>query len=58
VSEVVPCADFMFNVSFQSRTKLFNSPGWDILIAVVCDYDVKVFYGCVYVSVVVCVEVC
>ena len=26
VSEAVPCADFMFNVSMESRAKLFNSP--------------------------------
>ena len=58
VSEVVPCADFMFNVSIESGAKLFDSPGWDIYFAVVCDCLVEVFYGCIYVVVVVYVEVC
>ena len=52
MSEVGPCADFMFIVSIESGAKLFNSPGWDILFSVVYDYCVKVFFGCVYVSVV------
>ena len=58
VSEVVPYADFMFNVSIESRAKLFNSPGWFIPFAVMYNYLVEVFHGCVLVSVVVYVEVC
>ena len=58
VSEMVPCSDFMFDVSIESGAKLFNSTGWDILFAVMYDYLVDVFYGCVYVSVVVYVLVC
>ena len=54
----VPCADFMFNVSIESGAKLLNSPSWDILFAAVYDCGVKVFYGCVYVSVALFVEVC
>ena len=38
MSEVVPCADFTFNVSIESGAKLFNSPGWDIQFAVMYDY--------------------
>ena len=58
VSEVVPCADFMFNVSIETGAKLFNSPGWDVLFAVMYDYLVEVFHGCVYVVVVVEVSQC
>ena len=51
MSEVVPCADFVFKVSIESGAKLFNSLGWVILFAVMYDYLVEVFFGCVYVSV-------
>ena len=58
MSEVVPCVDFIFNVSIRSGAKLFNSPGRDILFATVCECGVRVFCGCLYVSVVVYVEIC
>ena len=35
VFEMDPGADFMFNISIESGVILFNSPGWDILFAVV-----------------------
>ena len=54
---MVCCADFMFDVSIESGAKLFNSPGRDIRFAVTYDYLVEVFYSCVYVVVVVYVEV-
>ena len=53
MSKVVPYEAFMFNVSIESKVKLFNSPGWDLLFAFVYDCRVEVFYGCVYVRVVV-----
>ena len=44
MSEVVPCADFLFNVSIESGAKLCNSLGWDILFVVVCDYGVSLLW--------------
>ena len=58
VSEVVPCADFVSDVSIESGAIMFNSPGRDMLFTVVYDDGGEVFSGCVYVSEVVYVEVC
>ena len=58
MSEMTPCAGFMFNVSIESAAKVFNCPGWDLLFAVMYDCDVKIFNVCIFVSVVVYVEVC
>ena len=58
VSEVVPCADFVSDVSIESGAIMFNSPGRDMLFTVVYDDGGEVFSGCVFVSEVVYVEVC
>ena len=58
VSEVVPYADYTFNVSIESQAKLFGSHVWNISFAVVNDSGVKNFCGCIFVSVGVYVEVC
>ena len=58
VSEVVPCADFVFNISIESGAKSFICPGWDMMLAVGCDCCVQIFYGCVYKSVVVQFDFC
>ena len=58
MSEVVPSADFMFNVFIESGAKMFNSRSWEILDTAMFDCGVEVFYGRVIVSVVVYVEVC
>ena len=58
MSEAVPCADFVSNVSMESGAIMFYSPGWDMLVTVVYDDTGEVFGGCVYVSEVVYVEVC
>ena len=57
MSEMVPCADFMFDVPIETGTILLNSSSWDVLFAVVCDYCIEVFYGSVYVCVVVNIEI-
>ena len=58
MSEVVPCADFMFNVSIESGAKLLNSPVWDTYFAVMYDYLVEVFHGCVHIGLIAHVEAC
>ena len=58
MSEVVPCADFVSDVSMESGAIMFYSPGWDMLFTVVYDDRGEMFCGCVYVSEVVYVEVC
>ena len=58
MSELVPCADFVFYVSLESKDIVFHSPGWDTLFAVVYDCNVELIYRSVYVSVVVYVKVC
>ena len=58
MSEVLPCADFMLNVSIESGAKLLDSLDLDILFAVMCDCGLNIFHGCVYVRAVVYVEVC
>ena len=58
VSEVIPCADFVSNVSMKSGVIMFYSHGWDLLFTVVYDDRGEVFGGCVYVSEFVYVEVC
>ena len=58
MSEVVPCADFVSNVSMEPGAIMFYSPGWDMVFAVVYDDRCEIFGGCVYVSEVVYVEVC
>ena len=55
---MVPCADFVSNVSMEPGAITFNSPGWDMVFAVVYDDRCEIFGGCVYVSEVVHVEVC
>ena len=58
VSELVPCADFVFHVSIESKAIVFNIPGWDTLFVVVYNFDAEFIYRGVYVSVVVYVKVC
>ena len=58
MSEMVPCADFVSDVSMESGAIMFYSPSWDMLFTVVYDGKGEVFGGCVYVSEVVNVEVC
>ena len=58
MSEQVPCADFVFRVSLESKAIVFNSPGWDTLFVVEYDCHVELIYRSVYVSVVVYVKVC
>ena len=53
MSEVVPCADFVSDVSMESGAIMFYSPGWDMMFTVVYDDRSEVFGGCVYVSEVV-----
>ena len=38
MSEMVPCADFVFDGPIESGTILLDSSGWDVLFTVVCDY--------------------
>ena len=58
MSELVPCADFVFYVFIESKAIVFNSLGWNTLFAVVYDCHVELIYRSVYVSVVVYVKVC
>ena len=58
MSEVVLCADFVSDVSIESGTIMFYSPGWKMLFTVVYDDRGDVFGGCVYFSEVVYDEVC
>ena len=58
MSEVVPCADFVSDVSMESGAIMFYSPGWDMVFTVVYDDRSEIFGGCVYVSEVVYVKVC
>ena len=58
MSLVVPCADFVSNVSMESGSIMSYSPGWDTLFIVVYDDRGEVFGGCVYVSEAVYVEIC
>ena len=55
---MVPCADFVSNVSMEIGAIMFYSSGWDMLFTVVYDDSGEVFGGCVYVSEDVYVEVC
>ena len=57
MSELVHRADFVFNVSNESWAKLFNISVWNISFVYVCDCGFKILCDCVYVSVVVYVEV-
>ena len=50
VSEVVPCANFVSNVSVESGTVMFYSPGCDMLFTVMYDDRGEVFGGCVYTA--------
>ena len=58
MSEVVPCTNFVSDVSIESRAKVFNSPGWDMEFAIFGDCVGYVFDGCVDVGEVFYVEVC
>ena len=58
MSEVIPCADFVSDVSMESGAIMFYSPGWDMSFTVVYDDRGEMFCGCGYVSEVVYVEGC
>ena len=34
---MVPCADFVSDVSIESGAKVFDSPGWDTVFAIFGD---------------------
>ena len=58
MSEVAPCANIVFHVSIESGAVMLNNLSSDILLVIVYNNGVEVFYGGVYFSVVVYVEVC
>ena len=47
---MVPCADFISDVSMEYEAIMFYSSGWDMLFTAVYDDRGEMICGCVYVS--------
>ena len=57
-AEMITCFEFVADFSGETGAVLLDSPGWDVLFAVVYDYGREMFCGCVDVCEVVDVEIC